>query len=214
MKKSIILLSGGLDSTTLMYEYQSEIAVAMSFDYGSKHNVREIEAASLHAEKLGIEHLVIEMDFMTKYFKSSLLLGGDAIPEGAYEVENLQKTVVPFRNGIMLSIAAGLAESRRLDKVLIANHFGDHAVYPDCTREFIDPFIAAVKNGTINGVEVHSPYCDINKRDIALRGKELSIDYATTYSCYNGGDIHCGRCATCVERREALDGFDTTQYEE
>ena len=125
----------------------------------------------------------------------------------------MKSTVVPFRNGIMLSILTGIAEDRNIDKVLIANHFGDHAIYPDCRKSFIDSFNASTKNGTYNKVEIVSPYNLLSKRDIAIIGNNLGIDWSKTWSCYKGGDIHCGKCGTCVERIEALEGFDNTIYE-
>ena len=211
--RAVLVYSGGLDSTTLLYEYKDSIALAVSFDYGSKHNKRELEYAALNCKRLGIRHLVIPLEFMGKYFKSDLLIGGGDIPEGSYADDNMKSTVVPFRNGIMLSIAAGLAESYELDAIMLANHSGDHAIYPDCRPEFIDGMAAAVKAGTYNGVKVISPYCNMTKRDIALRGRELGVDYSLTYSCYKGGEKHCGKCGTCVERKEALEGFDPTEYE-
>ncbi len=210
--KAVLVYSGGLDSTTLLYEYKDSIALAVSFDYGSKHNKRELEYAALNCKRLGIRHLVIPLEFMGKYFKSDLLIGGGDIPEGSYADENMKSTVVPFRNGIMLSIAAGLAESYELDAIMLANHSGDHAIYPDCRPEFIEGMAAAVEAGTYNGVKVVSPYCNMTKREIALRGRELGVDYSLTYSCYKGGEKHCGKCGTCVERKEALEGFDPTEY--
>jgi 7-cyano-7-deazaguanine synthase len=126
-------------------------------------------------------------------------------------------TVVPFRNGIMLSIAAGLAESRGLTKVYLANHFGDHAIYPDCRASFIRPMHEAILQGTSNAVEVTAPYTDISKGDIARHGKLLGINYAETWSCYEGGDLQCGSCATCIERREAMQEAgieDPTHYKQ
>ena len=210
--KAVLVYSGGLDSTTLLYEYRGSIALAVSFDYGSKHNKRELEFAAINCKRLGIRHLVIPLEFMARYFKSSLLIGGGDIPEGSYDSDNMKSTVVPFRNGIMLSIAAGLAESNDLDAIMLANHSGDHAIYPDCRPEFIEGMAAAVEAGTYNGVKVVSPYCNMTKREIALRGRELGIDYSLTYSCYKGGEKHCGKCGTCVERKEALEGFDPTEY--
>ena len=157
--------------------------------------------------------MVIPLGFIGQYFKSDLLLSGGAIPEGSYAEENMKSTVVPFRNGIMLAVAAGLAESYGLDTVLLANHSGDHAIYPDCRPEFVEAMDAAVKAGTYEGIRVVSPYCDITKRDIALRGRAIGLDYSLTYSCYKGGEKHCGKCGTCTERKEALEGFDPTEYE-
>ena len=205
-----------MDSTTLLYDYQERIALAVSFDYGSNHNAREIPFAQLHCGRLGIEHLIIPLAFMGQYFKSSLLEGSEAIPEGNYDEENMKSTVVPFRNGIMLSVAVGLAESKGLQYVMMANHGGDHTIYPDCRPEFVDAFDAAARAGTFVGIGLLSPYTHISKADIARRGKELGIDYAETWSCYKGGKKHCGRCGTCVERREALAlaGIpDYTEYE-
>ena len=203
--KAVLIYSGGLDSTTLLYEYKDSIALAVSFDYGSKHNAREIAYARENCKRLGIKHLVIPLAFIGQYFKSDLLLSGGEIPEGSYADDNMKSTVVPFRNGIMLAIAAGLAESYGLDTVMLANHSGDHAIYPDCRPEFVE--------GMDKAIQVVSPYCDITKRDIALRGKAIGLDYSLTYSCYKGGEKHCGKCGTCTERKEALEGFDPTDYE-
>lgn len=217
MKDSIIIVSGGMDSVTLLYDYKDRIALGISFDYGSNHNAKEIPFAKLHCERLGIKHITIPLDFMHQYFKSSLLEGADAIPEGHYQDENMKSTVVPFRNGIMLAIAAGMAESYGLSHVMIANHGGDHAIYPDCRPEFISAMSNATEAGSYNGVTVLAPYTNITKGDIARRGKELGIDYNETWSCYKGGEKHCGKCGTCVERKEALHYAsieDTTEYEE
>lgn len=217
MKDSVLIASGGMDSTTMLYDYKDRIALAISFDYGSNHNSREIPFAQLHCERLGIKHIVISLAFFKEYFKSSLLEGADAIPEGNYDDDNMASTVVPFRNGIMLSIAAGIAESDGLKYIMMANHGGDHAIYPDCRSEFVDAFDKAVQTGTYIGVRLLTPYTKWTKTDIARRGAELGIDYSETWSCYKGGEVHCGKCGTCTERREALREAgipDTTQYSE
>lgn len=216
MKNSVIIVSGGMDSITLLYDHKDEIALGISFDYGSNHNAREIPFAKMHCERLGIKHITINLDFMHQYFKSSLLDGAEAIPEGHYADENMKSTVVPFRNGIMLSIAIGIAESNNLDQVFIANHGGDHTIYPDCRPEFINAIDAAATAGTYNNVKVVAPYTKITKSDIARIGKKLGIDYTETWSCYKGGEVHCGKCGTCVERKEALAEAgieDKTKYE-
>lgn len=216
MKDSVIVVSGGMDSITLLYDKKEEIALAVTFDYGSKHNAREIAWAKVHCGRLGIRHIVIKLDFMQKYFTSSLLEGGDEIPEGHYADENMKSTVVPFRNGIMLSVAAGIAESNGLKKILIANHGGDHTIYPDCRPEFIGAMDRAIANGTYKDVRIDAPYTNITKADIAKIGKRLGIDYSETWSCYKGGERHCGKCGTCIERKEAmaLAGIDDrTEYE-
>lgn len=217
MKDSVIIVSGGMDSITMLHEYKDRIALAVTFNYGSNHAEKEISFAREHCSELGIEHLVIPLSFMHDYFKSSLLEGADAIPEGHYEAENMKSTVVPFRNGIMLSIACGLAESRGLKFVMIANHSGDHAIYPDCRGTFIDSMSEAMAYGTYEHIKVVAPYTGITKADIAKRGAKLGVDYSRTWSCYKGGEKHCGKCGTCVERKEAFElaGVpDPTEYEE
>ena len=204
MKDSIIVLSGGMDSVTLLHEFKERIALAVTFDYGSNHNRRETECAKWQCEQLGIRHLVVDLNFMKQYFKSSLLEGPEAIPEGDYADENMKSTVVPFRNGIMLSIDCGFAESEHLKYVMIANHGGDHAIYPDCRESFILAMSSAMHEGTYDGVLILAPYTNLTKGEIALKGKALGVDYSHTYSCYKGGEKHCGKCGTCREREEAL----------
>ena len=208
--KSLIIVSGGMDSITLLYDKKPDYA--LSFNYGSKHNNKELELAKYHCDKLGIEHQIINLDFMNTFFKSSLLKSGEDIPDGHYEDENMKSTVVPFRNGIMLSIAAGYAESNNVNKIYIGNHAGDHAIYPDCRSDFITNMNLAMKLGTYINVEIDAPYTNINKRDIALIGKKLNIDYSKTWTCYKGLEKHCGVCGSCTERKEALEGFDSTEY--
>ncbi len=206
-----------MDSITMLYDYKDDIALGITFDYGSKHNAREITFAELHCQRLGIKHITIPLAFMEQYFKSSLLKGGEEIPEGHYADENMKSTVVPFRNGIMLAIAVGLAESNGLKKVFIANHSGDHSIYPDCRPEFIAAIDSAAKAGTYEKIAIAAPYTNISKADIARRGKALGIDYTETWSCYKGGLHHCGKCGTCVERKEAMMQagiIDETIYDE
>lgn len=217
MRNSLIALSGGVDSTTLLYEYREEVACAVGFDYGSKHNARELAAAKAICRELEIPYLIIPLAFIGEYFRSDLLLSGGEMQLGDYSEENISSTVVPFRNGIMLSVLAGLAESRDLQQVLIANHFGDHAIYPDCRESFVKPMGEAITAGTSNGVKLVAPYTKLTKAEIVARGTRLGVPYGKTYSCYQGGERHCGRCGTCRERHEAFvaNGLeDPTLYEE
>lgn len=217
MKDSIIVVSGGMDSITLLYDYKDRIALAVSFDYGSNHNAKELPLAEMHCKRLGIPHITIPLMFMKDYFKSSLLEGAEAIPEGNYDEKNMKSTVVPFRNGIMLSVACGLAETHHLKHVMMANHSGDHTIYPDCRPGFVSSMSAAMQAGTYDGVDIVAPYTNITKADIARIGKRLGIDYSETWSCYKGGEHHCGKCGTCRERREALAEAgidDTTVYDD
>lgn len=204
-KDSLIVLSGGMDSTTMLYEYADSIALAVNFMYGANHNNQESKYAKINCERLGIPMITVALPFVAKEFKSSLLEGGDAIPVGeAYDDKNMASTVVPFRNGIMLSIAAGIAESHGLNRIMIANHGGDHAVYPDCRPGFIDAMTKAIAAGTYANIQLWAPYTNLTKSEIARRGAAIGVDYSLTYSCYKGAEMHCGECATCIERRQAL----------
>lgn len=203
-KDILIVLSGGVDSVTLLHDYAARTALAVSFDYGSNHNARELQCAAEQCRRLGIEHIVIPLSFIGRYFESSLLSGADAIPTGEYDSDNMSSTVVPFRNGIMLSVAIGLAESRGLQRVMIANHGGDHHIYPDCRPGFIAAMDKAAQTGTYPEIRVEGPYTYLTKAQIIERGERLGVDYSATYSCYKGGEEHCGVCGTCRERREAF----------
>jgi 7-cyano-7-deazaguanine synthase len=216
--KVVVLVSGGMDSVTALHvaAREHEVVAGLSFDYGSKHNHRELPWAAHHCALLGIRHETASLDFMDRLFVSDLLRGGGEIPEGHYEAENMKRTVVPFRNGILLSIAAGFAESAGAEGLVIAAHSGDHAIYPDCREDFMRPMAEAIRAGTYAGIALLRPFIDLRKEGIAALGARLGIDYATTWSCYKGGERHCGRCGTCVERKEAfaLAGLeDPTEYE-
>jgi 7-cyano-7-deazaguanine synthase len=204
--KSVVLLSGGMDSVTAFHEVRRghEVLAALSFDYGSKHNAREIPFAQLHAARAGVPHRVIDLGFVNDCFESDLLKNGGEIPDGHYAEENMKRTVVPFRNGIMLAIACGFAESIGAEALAIAAHAGDHAIYPDCRETFMRGMAAAMEEGTYARIRLLRPFIAMDKTAIARRGVELGIDYAETWSCYKGGEIHCGTCGTCVERREAF----------
>lgn len=204
--KVVALLSGGMDSVTAFYEVarEHEVIAALSFDYGSKHNANEIPFAKLHAERNGVPHHVIKLDFINELFSSDLLTSGGAIPDGHYAEQNMIRTVVPFRNGIMLSIACGFAESVGADALAIAAHSGDHAIYPDCREPFMQSMATAMKEGSYAKIELLRPFIAMDKTAIAKRGAEIGINFAETWSCYKGGSTHCGTCGTCVERREAF----------
>ena len=203
---AVVLLSGGMDSVAALYEtlQTTPVAAALSFHYGSKHNDKEIPFAALHARKFGVPHLVIPLGFIGEHFASDLLSSGGEIPKGHYEEQSMKKTVVPFRNGIMLAVAAGFAESREASGLVIAAHAGDHAIYPDCREDFMSAMGSAIGLGTYANIELRRPFIHLTKAQIAARGAELGVDFAQTWSCYEGGVIHCGECGTCVERREAF----------
>ena len=204
--KVCVLLSGGMDSVTALHHAarEHEVVSALSFDYGSKHNASEIPCAQWHAAQLGVPHTVIALPFVNDHFASDLLQSGGEIPDGHYAEENMKRTVVPFRNGIMLSIAAGFAESRGAEGLVIAAHSGDHAIYPDCREPFMQAMSDAIRLGTYVEIQVLRPFIHTDKTGIARLGAELAVDFARTWSCYKGGTTHCGTCGTCVERREAF----------
>ena len=213
-----MLLSGGMDSVTALHwaRAEHEVVGAVSFDYGAKHNHREIPLAAWHCAQSGVKHDIIDLDFVNRLFASDLLKSGGDVPEGHYADENMKKTVVPFRNGIMLSIACGLAESREAETLVIAAHAGDHAIYPDCRESFMQSMGSAMREGTYAKVELLRPFVHIDKAGIAKLGASLGVDYGKTWSCYKGGEVHCGKCGTCVERIEAFElaGLDDpTVYE-
>jgi len=217
MEKAVVTFSGGLDSATLLFWAVKRYDVsALTFDYGSKHNKREQAAAREIARRLDVSHVVIKLPFVNEFFESSLLQSGGEIPEGHYEDSSMRSTVVPFRNGIILSIAVGYAESIGAKAVLYAAHAGDHAIYPDCRPEFLKAISEAAHHGTYLGVQIDDPFIDITKKEIAALARDLGVPFELTYSCYKGGELHCGKCGTCVERKEAfrLAGIpDPTRYE-
>ncbi len=204
--KVVVLCSGGMDSVTALHWAQAEhtVMAAVSFDYGAKHNHREIPFAAEHAEAVGAGHEVITLDFVNRLFASDLLRSGGEIPEGHYEAENMKQTVVPFRNAIMLSIACGFAESVGAEGLVIAAHGGDHAIYPDCREDFMRAMGDAMRLGTYAGVRLLRPFIAMDKGAIAAEAARLGVDLGRTWSCYKGGAVHCGKCGTCVERREAF----------
>ena len=216
--KTVVLLSGGMDSVTALHwaRQEHEVVGAVSFDYGAKHNHREIPLAAWHCADSGVKHDIIDLDFVNQLFASDLLKSGGEVPEGHYADENMKRTVVPFRNGIMLSIACGLAESREAEALVIAAHAGDHTIYPDCREPFMQGMAAAMREGTYAQIELLRPFIHLDKAGIAKLGDNLGVNYGKTWSCYKGGDLHCGKCGTCVERIEAfaLAGIpDPTIYE-
>lgn len=204
--KVVVLLSGGMDSVTAFHAAlrEHEVVAGLSFDYGAKHHGKELPMAAWHCAQAGIPHRVAPLGFVAEEFSSDLLERGGEIPDGHYEEESMKSTVVPFRNGIMLSIAAGFAESRGAAAVVIAAHSGDHAIYPDCREEFLEPMARAIRAGTYARIELLRPFVAMDKAAIARRGAELGVDFSRTWSCYKGGEVHCGTCGTCVERREAF----------
>ena len=213
MKDTVLIYSGGLDSTSALYIYKNRISLAISFNYGSRHNKQEIKRAKLNCDILNIEHKVINMQEAFKDIDSALMDTSKPIPEGHYESTGMKDTVVPFRNGIMLSVATGIADSRGLTNVMLGSHSGDHAVYPDCTPTFNAGISAAMRNGTNNKVNLLTPFMDIDKKEVCKLGLKVGVNPELTYSCYKGGEKQCGVCSTCVERRWALGELSDEEVE-
>ncbi len=215
--KVVVLLSGGMDSVCALY-YSSEkyeVISALSFDYGSNHNMRELPHASFHCKKLGIPHTIIKTSFVDDHFDSSLLKSGGYTQKGAYAEKSLQKTIIPFRNGIILSIAAGYAESRGINGVVTGAHSGDYSVYPDCREKFLKLMSQAVCAGTYNKIRIIRPFVFMTKDQIVKKGRDLGVDFSKSWSCDEDTDVHCGECGTCVSRREAFSSArvsDPTDY--
>lgn len=204
--KILSILSGGLDSTIALgfLKTSHSLSHAVNFQYGSKHNDNERVAVKKICDFYKIELEIIDLDFINKHFQSDLLKSGQSIPEGHYNDESMKRTVVPFRNGIMLSIAAGLAESKDLGAIVLGNHFGDHAIYPDCRKNFIVPMKAAIQKGTYKQIKILTPFLKMTKKDIFKIGHDLKAPLEHTWSCYKGGQKHCGKCGACQERREGF----------
>jgi len=222
MSKPVVLFSGGLDSTVLLWSLRPNVK-AISFDYGQRHN-KELTQADNICSAADIEHEVVDMAWARKGFvsifdliKSGSQTGNEPVPEGHYAEESMKATVVPNRNMIMLSIATGWAVSTGSTKVLWAAHAGDHAIYPDCRPEFLDAMALAIKTGNAwSPVELQAPFIHKTKAEIVKLGAGLHAPLDQSWSCYKGGILHCGKCGTCVERREAfqLAGVvDLTEYE-
>ena len=215
--KTILIHSGGMDSTVLLYHLLAEghTVKALSIDYGQRHR-KELEFAAELTSQLGVEHKIADLRSVTDLLAGSSLTSADIeVPEGHYAEDNMKATVIPNRNMILLSLAAGWAISNRFDHVSYAAHAGDHDIYPDCREEFTDALDKAIRLADWHEVSLHRPFVTKTKADIAALGAELGVPFEKTWSCYKGGELHCGRCGTCVERREAfhLAGIqDPTEY--
>lgn len=206
LRRSIVLLSGGLDSTTVLAlaREQTEVVMALSFDYGQRHK-RELEFAAIQAYHYDLPHKVINLQSVTELFKGSALTDQAVdVPQGHYAKETMAATIVPNRNSIMLNIAVGVAIGQDATLVYAAMHAGDHPVYPDCRPAFIDQLNKLIDVATETNVTVAAPFIYMPKDKIVKLGSELGVRYEATWSCYEGGEIHCGRCGTCVERAEAF----------
>lgn len=215
---AVVLVSGGLDSVTLGYEMVREggRCLWLSFAYGQRHR-REVEYAARAAKRAGAGWELVDLTGVGRLLGGNALTGGAPVPEGHYAAPSMAVTVVPNRNAMMLAVAFGVASAVGAEVVATAVHAGDHPVYPDCRPAFIEAF-AAMEREALAGMgapRLVAPYVTLTKAEIVSRGVALGVPYAETWSCYVGGDVHCGRCGTCVERREAFElagVSDPTEY--
>jgi 7-cyano-7-deazaguanine synthase len=220
MRQAVLIASGGMDSATLAWHYHAQgyRLILIGFDYGQRHR-KELESLTLIAERLDAEHRIVCLPLRDALHGSALTSDNIEVPDGHYAEATMKATVVPNRNAIMLSIATGIAVAEGAEVVATGVHAGDHFIYPDCRPAFFHPFAEAMKAAnegfSIEGFRVEAPFIMMTKAEIATHGTALGVDHSITWSCYKGGDIHCGRCGTCVERVEAfLDGGvdDPTEY--
>ena len=204
--KIVIVYSGGLDSTVLLYHLVAaghEIH-ALSINYGQRHQC-ELDHAAAICTKLGIPHPTADLSSIRPLLAGSSLTSSEIeVAEGHYTEESMKSTVVPNRNMIFLAIATGHALSINADQIAYAAHSGDHAIYPDCRNDFADAMSAAIRLADWKSIDLIRPFVNWTKADIVRRAAELSVPLDQTWSCYNGGEEHCGRCGTCIERREAF----------
>ncbi len=210
---NLVLLSGGMDSTVALADQINRYgkASAVSFNYGQRHS-RELDSAKLitayyrrlDPNSIG-DHFVLDLTGAAVAFKGSALTGKGSVPEGHYEDESMKRTVVPNRNMILLSLASGVAIAHNLNRVVYGAHAGDHAIYPDCRPEFYEAVSQAVKLGNYKAPALVAPFIELTKADIAKKGAKLKVPFQLTWSCYKGGKVHCGKCGTCTERREAFE---------
>lgn len=206
MKKTILIYSGGLDSTTLLYKLKAEgrEVKALSVNYGQKHS-KELDFAKKNCEALGVEYRVVDLSAIRPLLQGSSQTDDQvSVPDGHYAEDVMKKTVVSNRNMLMLAVAGAWAISSKYDTIAYAAHAGDHTIYPDCREEFVKPLNEALENADWHKVSIERPFINLTKAQIAKLGNELNVPFGDTWSCYKGGDKHCRTCGTCVERAEAF----------
>jgi 7-cyano-7-deazaguanine synthase len=209
--KAVLILSGGLDSTVLAYYAKQRLnieeLILVTFNYGQRH-IKEIESAAKTAKALGAEHKIIDISFIKEMLKGNSLTDNIDVPEGHYEEEQMSITVVPNRNAVMLTLAYTLACTSNADVLLIGAHGGDHFIYPDCRPEFIDSLNTALSLGTLGhkneSLCIKAAFINMSKTDIVYLGSSIGVPFENTWTCYKGLENHCGKCGSCVERKEAF----------
>lgn len=222
MSTAVVIISGGMDSVTLAHALHAEgyTLSCLSFDYGQRHK-KELDFALRCAQRLDAKHAIVDLSSLSTLLKGSALTDDRVeVPEGHYAAPNMALTVVPNRNAIMLAIAYGVAVAEQAEIVAIGVHAGDHFIYPDCRPQFTQAFDAmqrcAVEGFGHANLHLHTPFIAMTKHDIAALGARLAVPFEETWSCYKGGLLHCGKCGTCYERKEAFElagVVDPTEYE-
>ena len=204
--EAVLILSGGVDSTTLLYKMVDEgyNVHALTFNYAQRHK-KEIDCAKRIAAKLQVIHHIVDLRSLARFLGGSALLGGKDVPSCHYTEEAARQTIVPNRNMIMLSIASGYAEAENVPGVFYAAHKNDSTIYPDCRAEFVEALKPAIRLATAwHPVELHAPFVDLTKAEIVKIGLDLKVPYQLTWSCYKGEEVPCHACPTCIEREEAF----------
>jgi 7-cyano-7-deazaguanine synthase len=210
-----------MDSTTLAYHLRPKCddLVCLSFDYGQRHK-KELDYARDTADRLAARFHLVDLSSVTPLLGGSALTDDIAVPEGHYASETMRQTVVPNRNMMMASIAIALAVSEKAECVAMGMHAGDHPIYPDCRPDFVfslrNTAQLATEGFSVPNFTFEAPFVYDTKAEIVMRGNDLGVPWTLTWSCYQGGELHCGRCGTCVERQEAfaIAGIgDPTEYE-
>jgi 7-cyano-7-deazaguanine synthase len=219
MPRSVVIYSGGLDSTTLLYHLRAEghEVKALSVKYGQRHMTREMAAAEAICTRLAVERRTVDLAALVDFFGGNALTNaGVPVPEGAYAQETIGQTTVPTRNMVLLSVGIAWAAALKFDAVAFGAHGGEHTNYPDCKPPFAEAMDRAARLCDFEPIRVLAPFVDSVKADIVRRGAELGVPFDLTWSCYTGGEQHCGRCGTCIDRRTAFlqaDVTDPTNYE-
>lgn len=216
-EKAVVIYSGGMDSFTILHKALQDgfELFPLTFDYGQKHS-KEIGYARKVCDELGLPHRIIDITAINQLLQSSSLTSDKDIPEGHYAADNMKSTVVPNRNMILLSLAIGYAVDIGASRVFYGAHSGDHAIYPDCRPEFVHAMNAVSKIANYDPVEIVTPYLNGDKISILRDGLGMGLDYSKTWTCYNGRELACGKCGSCVERLEAFslnNAQDPLQYE-
>lgn len=210
--KAIVILSGGMDSTTLLYDVinQGYDTKALSFNYGQKHKL-ELDKARQTTSKLNIPHKIVSLDSLSELAPSALTRSDWNVPEGHFAAPIMKETIVPNRNMVLLALAGAYAIGEKANVLFYGAHAGDHDIYPDCRPEFVKAIQEALGLADWHKLRLEAPYLNINKGDIVKKGLDLNVDYGLTWTCYKGVEPACGKCGSCTER---LDAFASNNIED